>query len=193
MNPQMYQAGILAVPIKPKADANPLAPNFLVIENDGGRVEDYNFFNPITGESEPTVCKPLTIYFVHRKPWNSNRSVQNMVFPSKSNMEYIPYQMSAILASHEVLKSQIGVANALLSLFQFVDGHILEGTLFEIDTDALDEIIETKRLTKIVEKVYQKHTLDQVTEYLAEFDLELADITDLVEPDFIQRLEELPV
>lgn len=101
--------------------------------------------------------------------------------------------MSAILASHEVLKSQIGVANALLSLFQFVDGHILEGTLFEIDTDALDEIIETKRLTKIVEKVYQKHTLDQVTEYLAEFDLELADITDLVEPDFIQRLEELPV
>ena len=141
MDKRLYQAGIIAIPLLPISDTTKPNPNFLVFENQFGKLMDYSP-NIQTGDYEITECVNSVYKLVYREILPANNLFQEefseKLFISPENLS-LPVSLLPYVFSYQSLKYNIQIVNRALSHFVFRGS--LQGLILEVDEDMLDEII----------------------------------------------------
>ena len=139
MDSRLYQANVLAIPIKANENSIITAgqPNFMVIDNIFGTLRA-NL--PVLGD---TVCMQTTYKLVFREilptaPELGRPEEMREVIWEYANQP-VPVTIVPALASYQALQASVTDVNQLLALFQFRG--VLAGFGLEIDTDVLTEIL----------------------------------------------------
>ena len=141
MDKRLYQAGIIAIPLKKIGDITKPNPNFFVIENQFGISKNLSP-NLQTGEYQLDDCITSLYKLVYREilPENSlfQEEFSEKIFISPENLA-LPVDLLPLVCTHQRIKDNLETVNLALSHFQFRGS--LEGLLLEIDEDTLDEIL----------------------------------------------------
>lgn len=140
MDIRLYQLGVglISIPLKKTG----MFPNFLVIEQQYGchRAKQINF---TTGEVEVMDCATANYKLVLREVLEPNEKYpeegtrESVLFPLEPIS--LPIDLIPAIVTHQRVKANLQVVNALLSLFSF-RGALSEFSL-EVDEDVLDEIL----------------------------------------------------
>lgn len=140
---RLYQAGIVAIPLKKIGDTTKPNPNFFVIESQSGFLK-YMSPNLQTGEYELTDCINVVYKLVFREilPANSffQEEFSEKTFISPENLA-LPVDLFTLICTYQRVKNNLQIVNLALSNFQFRGS--LQGLLLEVDEDVLDEIIQS--------------------------------------------------
>lgn len=141
MDNRLYQAGIIAIPLKNTGEIVKPSPNFFVIENQFG-ISKYMSPNLQTGEYQLDDCITIVYKLVFREilPANSifQEEFSEKTYISPENLA-LPVDLLPLVCTHKRIKDNIEIANTALSNFQFRGQ--LTGLLLEVDEVALDEIL----------------------------------------------------
>ncbi len=143
MDNRLLQAGIIAIPIKPKPESElkPM-PTHIVFNEQSGRY-DFPQINFTTGQIEQMDCVKTTYSIVARSilyPTESRPQetyIERVLQPSEDL--YVPVDLLTTFFSYERIKANVGLINTVLSLFVFRGD--LEGFVMEVDEGAVDEIL----------------------------------------------------
>lgn len=138
MNKDLYQAGIVAIPLlpKPESQLGLMMPNFAVFEQQFGKTKDLRP-NLLTGIDESTDC-----VFVY---WKLVRRVffENGAFDEKELIKLesltVPVDLLPAMLTHQRIKENLPIINLALSKLKFSDS--LEYFTCEVNETVLDEII----------------------------------------------------
>lgn len=142
MNRQLYQAGIVAIPLKEKQDSNLNPhPNFLVFDNASGKKQAISP-NIQTGDLQVVDCVSTVFKIVYREILEATESkpdefIERTFLPIESLS--MPIEMLPIIFTHQSIKANIAIVNLALSRFSFRG--VLSNLILEVDEDVLDEII----------------------------------------------------
>lgn len=141
MNAELYNAGIIAIPLKRQEDStlNP-HPNFIVIEEIGGRLIK-PFIDQQTNEYKDTPCMMVRHKIVFREILEATETKQEDIETRilHTGVDYLPYNYVPLLQSHKFVAENVAYVNAILMMFSFRG--VLSGFRLEVDTNILDEII----------------------------------------------------
>lgn len=142
MDKRLYQAGIIAIPLQTTSNEVKPFPNFLVIENQFGKIKTMSP-NLQTGQLEKTNCVNSIYKLVFREILMESSLFQEefseKIFINLENLA-LPIHLLPSLASYQDLKENLELINTALSHFQFRGS--LAGLMLSVDEQALDEIIE---------------------------------------------------
>jgi len=144
MNQQLYQAGIIAIPLlAAEATAVPLYPNFFVIENQFGNTTAV-FPNLTTGIPENTICVNINYKLVYREILPAtNGKPESFIERKLQDLEQIqmPMEMILLAKNHAAVKANADLIDQVLAMFQFRG--IFEELVMKIDRPKLDQILES--------------------------------------------------
>ena len=143
MNQLLKQAGIIAIPLKIREEANLgiLHPNFLVFDTQSGKTKSLSP-NIQTGMLEDVDCVQTVYKIVYREILNKTETkpeefIERILLPYE-NLQ-IPVYMLPIIFTHKSIKENLAIVNLALSRFSFRG--VLSNLVLEVDEDVLDEII----------------------------------------------------
>lgn len=176
----LYEAGIIAIPLKDDENFNDAQPNYLVVNNQFGKEKNHTF-ELLDGTTVVTNAAYLDIKFVSRSLY-ADETLQEMVFPFPNQIEKLPYSFLYLLDDYDVIKNDLETANMILSLFKFRNGNRLEGLKLEIDEEVLDDIIDDLKNRKIIDHLNTLNYKEDIEYYLETLELELE--TFLEYPEF---------
>ena len=138
---RLYQAGIIAIPLKQIGDITKPNVNFFIIENQFGIIKSMSP-NLETGEYQLDDCITSVYKLVYREilPESSlfQEEFSEKIFISPENLA-LPVDLLPFVCTHQRIKDNLDTVNLALSHFQF-RGSLL-GLQLEIDEDILDEIL----------------------------------------------------
>ena len=141
---RLYQAGIIAIPLKQIGDTTKPNPNFLVIENQFG-ISKSMTTDIQTGNYELEDCITTNYKLVFREILSANSYFQEefseKLFISPENLA-ISVDLLPLICTHQRIKNNLETVNLALSHFQFRGS--LEGLQLQIDETILDEIINNQ-------------------------------------------------
>lgn len=140
MRKDIYQAGIIAIPLKINSQLNP-SPNFLVIDYQSGKSISLSP-NLETGILELNDCVSSSFRLVQREilekeAFKQEELIERVLLPSQSLD--IPVDLLTVLFNHSRIKQNIQIVNLALSRFSFRG--VLSNLVLEVDEAVLDEII----------------------------------------------------
>lgn len=142
MQRELYQAGVVAIPLKAKAESNLSPhPNYLVFESVFGKIKAQSP-NIQTGDLELIDCMQTVYKIVFRETLEatSNKEeefIERTLLPQE-NLP-IPAMMVPVIFTHQSIKENLQLVNLALSRFSFRG--VLSNLILEVDEDVLDEII----------------------------------------------------
>ena len=138
---RLYQAGIIAIPLKQIGDITKPNVNFFIIENQFGIIKSMSP-NLETGEYQLDDCITSIYKLVFREILVESSLFQEefseKTFISPENLA-LPVDLLPFVCTHQRIKDNLQTVNLALSHFQF-RGSLL-GLQLEIDEDILDEIL----------------------------------------------------
>lgn len=142
MDNRLLQKGVIInIPLKQMGDITKPNPNFLIIENQFGKLIDYSP-NIQTGVYELTECVNSIYKIVFKEILPANtyfpEEVSEKIFINTENLS-LPVSLLPYIFSYQSLKDNIQIVNMALSHFVFRGS--LQGLILEVDEDMLDEII----------------------------------------------------
>ena len=143
MNQLLKQAGIIAIPLKIREEANlgVLHPNFLVFDTQSGRNKSFSP-NIQTGLLEEVDCVQTVFKIVYREilaetETKQEEFIERILLPYE-NLQ-IPVSMLPIIFTHSRIKENLAIVNLALSRFSFRG--VLSNLVLEVDEEVLDQII----------------------------------------------------
>jgi hypothetical protein len=178
MNKNIYQSGIIAIPLEKDENFNGnLQPNYMVLHNQGGWFHDVNFVNPETKKIEKKTCTDLQIQFVIRGLW-ANGELKETIIPDKEFSRKLPVEFLTLVTSYDVLIYKKAIVNAILQLFTFEGGHDLEGFVPKLDLVLAESIGKDIKNRKIINKINSFFYREDADEYLTSIGITLEDLSE---------------
>lgn len=171
MNTSLYQANILAIPLKEDITFTKDQPNYLIVDNYYGKFE--RSFEIAPNNFIDKVCVAIKIRFVERTLY-ADGTLQEMVFPFQNDVEYLPYEYFPLLESHKKLEENEEIVNYILGLFKFRNGNRLEGLILQLDTEINSNIVDNEFIRTTIIILNSLTYKEDVEDYLLNEGLELS-------------------
>ncbi|NBA76812.1 hypothetical protein GOQ04_14740 [Emticicia sp. ODNR4P] len=142
MKRELYQAGVVAIPLKVKAESNLNPhPNYIVFDNVFGKIKAESP-NIQTGNVEVVDCMQTVYKIVYREVLEETVNkpeefIERTLLPQENLA--IPAMMVPVIFTHQSIKENLAIVNLALSRFSFRG--VLSNLVLEVDETVLDEII----------------------------------------------------
>jgi hypothetical protein len=152
MNNLLYQAGIIAIPLKSNENISLFPqPNYIVFDAQFGKTTTLSP-NLMTGQLEETDCVQTVYKIVYREILEATEDkpeeyIERPYIPSE-NLS-IPVNVLPLIFSHQRIKENINIVNMALSMFKFRG--ILSNFNLIVDEDKIDEILGIEAPEIVVE------------------------------------------